>query len=130
MARVAGGARVAGVALAVAAAALFVFGGMSGRPRSHARVLLVGLDGADWRVLQPRLDRGEMPNLGGLIQRGTSGPLRSIEPLISPPIWTSIATGVKPERHGITWFMSDTDRPGERVPITSSLRKVKAFWNI
>ncbi|MGH7152020.1 MAG: tetratricopeptide repeat protein [Planctomycetota bacterium] len=90
----------------------------------------MGLDGADWRILDPLLKAGQLPHLATLIERGASGPLRSIEPLISPPIWTSIVTGVKPERHGITWFMSDTDRPERRVPVTSSLRKTKALWNI
>jgi tetratricopeptide (TPR) repeat protein/arylsulfatase A-like enzyme len=94
------------------------------------RVLLVGLDGLDWRILRPLLDRGEMANLASLIERGASGPLKSIEPLISPPIWTSIATGVKPERHGITWFVCDTATPGERIPVTSTLREAKAFWNV
>ncbi len=93
-------------------------------------VLLVGLDGVDWRILRPLLDQGSLPNLRGLIERGTVSPLASIEPLISPPIWTNIATGVKPERHGITWFLSDTDRPGQRVPVTSTQRRAKAIWNL
>ncbi|MCI0589384.1 MAG: tetratricopeptide repeat protein [Planctomycetes bacterium] len=71
-----------------------------------------------------------MPHLASLVEKGASGNLTSIEPLISPPIWTSIATGVKPERHGITWFLCDTERPGQRVPVTSSVREAKAFWNI
>ena len=118
-------ALASGAVLLLAGAGYYLRGSEAG-----PRVLLVGLDGADWRILRPLLDRGEMPHLASLIERGASGPLRSIEPLISPPIWTSIATGVKPERHGITWFLCDTDRPGERVPVTSALRKAKAFWNV
>ena len=111
------------------AGAVLGFGGRLLRA-SGVRLLLVGLDGADWEILEPLLASGQMPHLRSLVERGSSGRLKSIEPLISPPIWTSIATGVKPERHGITWFLCDTERPGERIPVTSTLREAKAFWNI
>ncbi|HKB14608.1 MAG TPA: tetratricopeptide repeat protein [Planctomycetota bacterium] len=94
------------------------------------RLLLVGWDGADWEVLDPMLAAGELPNLAALRARGSWGRLRSIEPILSPVVWTSIATGVTPEKHGITWFMADTDRPGRRIPVTSTLRQRKAFWNV
>ncbi len=31
------------------------------------KVLLVGWDGADWKVIHPLLDAGKMPNLAALI---------------------------------------------------------------
>jgi Flp pilus assembly protein TadD len=123
------GSAALGAALAAVAGGAFLFLPEIGTGRS-LRVLLVGIDGADWEILDPLLEKGELPNLARLIERGVSGPLRSIEPLISPPIWTSIATGVKPERHGITWFLSDTEDPARRVPVTSTLRRVKALWNV
>jgi Tfp pilus assembly protein PilF len=58
------------------------------------------------------------------------GRLRTITPTLSPVIWTSMATGVLPTRHGIVDFVATTGRDGELVPVTSSLRKVKAIWNI
>ena len=47
---------------------------------------------------------------------------------ISPVIWTTIATGVEPEEHGITDFVVPTES-GD-VPVSSSLRKRPALWNM
>jgi len=96
----------------------------------HPRLLLVGIDGADWAVIDRLRTEGRLPNLDGLIRDGTSGPLRSMEPLLSPVIWTTIATGHTADRHGVTWFMVDNPNTGGRMPITSSTRRVKAFWNL
>jgi tetratricopeptide (TPR) repeat protein len=50
--------------------------------------------------------------------------------MLSPIIWTSIATGKHPEKHGITWFMVDSQKAGQRIPVTSTTRRCKALWNI
>ncbi|HET6278093.1 MAG TPA: tetratricopeptide repeat protein, partial [Candidatus Polarisedimenticolia bacterium] len=94
------------------------------------KVLLVGLDGADWNILDPLIRSGSLPNIARLTGEGTRGRLRTITPMLSPVIWTSMATGVLPGRHGIVDFVASAGREGERVPVTSTLRKVKAFWNI
>jgi len=71
------------------------------------RVAVIGIDGGDWRVIDPLLARGEMPHLAQLIQRGASGVLRAIAPLYSPVVWASIFTGKTPEKHGISdWYSS------------------------
>jgi Flp pilus assembly protein TadD len=103
--------------------------------RAHAasrgrRVLLLGIDAADWTIVDRLRARGELPVLDGLIRRGTSGPLRSIEPLLSPLIWTTIATGVGPEVHGILDFLVTDPSTGRQVPATSRLRRAPAFWNL
>ncbi len=94
------------------------------------KVLLIGLDGADWNIIDPLLRAGRLPNLARLIQTGVRGRLRTITPMLSPVVWTSIATGVLPARHGIIDFLATTGRDGERIPVTSNLRKVKALWSI
>ena len=50
------------------------------------------------------LERGELPNLAALMARGVHAELETVEPVISPVVWTSIATGRKPEATGITDF--------------------------
>src|SRR5262245_48458815 len=57
-----------------------------------ARVLLVGLDGADWQIAGPLIDAGKLPNLARLRSAGAWGDLRSASPMLSPLLWTSIAT--------------------------------------
>jgi len=60
---------------------------------SPRKLVLVGWDGADWRLINPLLDRGEMPNLARLVSGGVMGNLATLQPMLSPMIWTSIATG-------------------------------------
>lgn len=99
-------------------------------PLAPRRLLVVGLDGADWDILDPLLDAGRMPNLKRLIDRGARGRLLSISPMISPVIWTSIATGVEPIRHGILDFLAPAGSPRAGEPVTHEARKVPAVWNL
>jgi predicted AlkP superfamily phosphohydrolase/phosphomutase len=71
---------------------------------ADARVFLIGLDGASWNVIDPLLESGELPTLAALAERGRTAELETVEPVSSPVVWTSIATGHSPESHGITDF--------------------------
>lgn len=94
------------------------------------RVAIIGVDGATWEILDPLLQQGKLPNFQRLIESGTRAEYTSIEPLLSPLIWTSMVTGVTPERHGITWFMVRDPKSGNPLPITSAKRETPALWNI
>ena len=95
-----------------------------------ARVLLIGWDAADWNVINPLIEKGEMPTLASLIDRGVSGELETLYPALSPMLWTSIATGKRPYKHGIHGFTEPNPHgPGIR-PVTNVSRKTKALWNI
>ncbi len=56
--------------------------------------------------------------------------LRTIAPTLSPVIWTTVATGKLPEKHGIVDFLAVDSRTGQQVPVTSNLRRAKGIWNI
>ena len=68
------------------------------------RVLMLGLDGATFSVLDPLFEAGHMPRFKALLDRGVSGKLTSTVPPYTPPGWTSIFTGVNPGKHGIFGF--------------------------
>jgi len=70
----------------------------------HKRVLLIGLDGATWRLLEPLMARGWMPNLARLRAQGAWGVLESTIPPVTAPAWTTLQTGVLPGKHGILDF--------------------------
>jgi predicted AlkP superfamily phosphohydrolase/phosphomutase len=91
--------------------------------------LLIGIDGASLKVARPMLRSGELPNLAAIAQQGIYGPLRSHSPINSPRIWTSIATGKLPKRHGILSFAKDDGDGGTRLFLSSD-RKGHALWNI
>ena len=80
------------------------------RAATAGRVFLVGLDGASWNVMDPMLAAGDLPHLAALIARGVHADLETVEPVISPTVWTSIATGRSPEAHGITDFFASAER--------------------
>ncbi len=94
------------------------------------RILLIGLDGADWESIDPLLAAGRLPNIKRLIEAGTRGPLRSYNPMISPLLWTTAVTGRGPDVHGVADFSAMEAKTRKRIPISSRYRKVKAVWNI
>lgn len=79
-----------------------------------ARVLVIGIDGASWNIVDSMIEAGELPNLAGLAKRGITADLETVEPLTSPVVWTSIATGRRPVAHGVTDFLKT--RLDVRVP--------------
>ncbi len=96
---------------------------------AHPRVLLIGIDGADPRIVDRLAAAGRLPTIDRLRREGASAPLRSREPLLSPLIWTTIATGRAPQDHGVLDFV-EAAADGHAVPITSARRRVPALWNI
>src|SRR5579872_3447330 len=94
------------------------------------KVLLIGWDAADWKVANPLLDAGLMPTLEGMISEGVMGNIATLQPILSPMLWNSIATGKRPHKHGIHGFMEPDPHTGGIRPVSSTSRKVKALWNI
>ena len=86
---------------------------------SGRRAVVIGIDGADWKVIDALAARGELPHLTSLRERGVWGEIETLNDIpLSPVIWTSVATGKSPAKHGISWFM--VDQPdGTRVPVRS-----------
>ncbi len=67
--------------------------------------LVIGLDGATFRVLRPWLESGELPCLSRLYNEGVSGVLESITPPLSPEAWSTFMTGKHPGLHGVMNFI-------------------------
>jgi predicted AlkP superfamily phosphohydrolase/phosphomutase len=76
-------------------------------------VLVIGLDGATFKVLGPLMDAGKMPNLARIRDQGASGVLMSTVPSLSGPAWTSFFTGLNPGKHGVFSWRRD---PRSRDP--------------
>jgi tetratricopeptide (TPR) repeat protein len=96
-----------------------------GRP-----VLFLGLDGADWELLDAYTREGWMPNLAALAREGRTGVLATIQPPLSPLVWTTEMTGVSPLEHGILDFTRFHPKTGDREPIPRDERRVPAVWNM
>jgi tetratricopeptide (TPR) repeat protein len=123
MGRAAGIARRLGFGLALLAL------GACGGP-SPSRLLVVGIDGLDPEEVEKLIAEGELPNFARLRTDGVFLRMDTPKPLLSPIIWTTLATGHEPLRHGIGHFTTVDPESGRELPVTSSLRKVKALWNL
>ncbi len=78
--------------------------GFSSDPR-YKRVMLLGMDGLDPKLLTALLQKDELPNFARLRDRGGFSPLATSNPAQSPVAWASIATGCNPGYHGIFDFL-------------------------
>ncbi len=98
--------------------------------RKKKKILVIGWDAADWKVINPLMDAGLMPALNSLVNQSTISNLATLDPPLSPMLWTSIATGKRPYKHGIIGF-TETGEDGKTVkPVTIKNRKCKALWNM
>jgi len=70
-----------------------------------SRVLIIGLDAADLDLIKPWVDAGWLKHIGNVLNRGSFAPLRSTIPVMSPPAWTSLISGLNPGKHGIFDFV-------------------------
>jgi predicted AlkP superfamily phosphohydrolase/phosphomutase/tetratricopeptide (TPR) repeat protein len=93
------------------------------------KLLLVGWDSADWKIIQPLVDAGQMPALQRLLEEGTSGNLTTLDPQLSPMLWTSIASGKHAYHHGVPGF-TEVNEAGQVVPVSAATRRCKTVWEM
>ncbi len=94
------------------------------------KLLVVGWDGADWKVINRLVEQGKMPTIARVIDSGTIGNIATLDPPFSPMLWTTIATGKYPFKHGVLGFSEPLADMSGVQPISSLSRKTKAVWNI
>lgn len=78
--------------------------------------MILGLDGVDPDVVSELVAEGKLPNFERLQREGASARLMSSPPLLSPIIWTTIATGRQPVDHGIAHFTLEDPATGKTIP--------------
>lgn len=122
-------------ALALLASGLLLLGPACSRVEREAepvrrRVVILGIDGLEWDIMGPLLETGRLPNFARLTHEGAWGELRSLEFLESPMIWTSIATGKSPEKHGITGFTTKEGAARAGAILTANFRTARTLWDI
>ncbi len=99
------------------------------RPKAPEKVLIFGIDAAAWKILEPLCQAGHTPTIKMLMDQGAYCDLITLHPTVSVMLWTTIATGMLPEHHGIeSWLVQGSDTSGQ-LAITSNYRKVPALWN-
>ena len=97
------------------------------------KLLLLGVDGMDPRLTRKYVDMGIMPNTKKYIERGAQREdlvMLGGHPTVTPPMWTTLATGCYANVHGITGFY----RKGSNIDavtynLDSRLCKAEPLWN-
>jgi len=94
------------------------------------KVLLIGWDSADWKIINELLAKGGMNSVRSLMEGGTHGDLATIQPQLSPMQWTSIATGKMAKKHGVQGYTEVDPISGHVVPVTAASRQCKTIWEM
>jgi predicted AlkP superfamily phosphohydrolase/phosphomutase len=81
---------------------------------SKPAVFILGISGATWKVIDPLIERGLLPNIQSLQNNGCRATLLSVRSAgdkhYRPQVaWASVATGCQPSRHGITRYYHTWD---------------------
>ena len=92
-------------------------------------VIVIGVDGGTWAVARPLMQAGKMPRLASLVAGGAWGDIETLEPTVSPAIWTTIATGYPPWRHGVRGFTVPLPDGTTTLPRSTDWRE-PSLWSI
>lgn len=98
------------------------------------KLFVIGVDGMDPRLTRKYVDEGKMPNVKQLIERGAMRHdlvMLGSHPTITPPMWTSLATGAFPVTHGVTCFFRQTDQLDQiSYNLDSQKCTAEQLWNV
>ncbi|RLA92653.1 MAG: hypothetical protein DRG25_05965 [Deltaproteobacteria bacterium] len=94
------------------------------------KVLVLCIDGATFRLLNPFIAEGYLPTIKKLKEEGTSGTLFSSIPPMTAPAWSNMITGKNPGKHRIGEFLIKKPGTYEEVVINSTFRDSEAVWDI
>ena len=99
------------------------------------KVIVLGVDGFEPSLAKKFMDKGKMPNLKKFVERGSAREdltLLGGVPTVTPPMWTTLATGAYPSTHGITAFFNPhPTKCGYSIyALDSSACQAEPFWNV
>jgi len=93
------------------------------------KIIIIGLDGADWSIINYLLKKDRLPTFKKLKKDGAYGTLKSVLPISSAPAWTSFLTGKNPGKHGIFDFLKFNRQTNRIEVVSSNDRKSSCVWN-
>lgn len=96
---------------------------------SRTKALVIGLDGADWKLMKPWIDQGKLPTFKRLVDRGVCGELESTLPPVTFPAWKCYSTGKNPGKLGVYWWAAVDFEKGKFSIHDSSSFKSDEYWD-
>lgn len=93
-----------------------------------SKVVIIGLDGATWKILDPLIQENRLPYFSSIINKGCRGTSQSTIPPLTAPAWVTFQTGVNQGTHGIFDFYNYSKDSVNKELITSKDIQVPRFW--
>ena len=91
--------------------------------------IVLGLDGANWALLEPWIDEGRLPNIEALRDSGVWADMESCLPPVTCPNWRCYSTGKNPGKLGVYWWEAiDTDARTLTTPDSRSFKSAN-YWD-
>lgn len=94
------------------------------------KVMVIGLDGATWRLIKPWIAEGKLPALSNLMAKGTHGTLMSTMQPMSAQAWTSFMTGMNIGKHGLVDFLMRRPDSYDLQIVNARLRDGQSLWQL
>lgn len=94
------------------------------------KVLVIGIDGATFRLMRPLMNQGYMPFLCEVEQKGALGTLTTIYPPVTAPAWSSFMTGKNPGKHGVYEFLHRKRGTLEQIPVNAGMLGSQTLWEM
>lgn len=94
------------------------------------KLLVIGLDGASFNVLDALIEKSYLPNIERLISGGARADLETTFPPITAVAWSSFMTGKNPGKHGIFEFVRREHNSKRELAVNASFRKGRAIWDL
>lgn len=101
----------------------------NGDTKGKVKIVLIGVDGANWPTLDPLIEKGKLPLWKSLKEESAWTFFQTFAPTKSSVVWTSIATGTRMEKHGILDF-TYLNKNNIEVPFSNAERREPALWQI
>lgn len=97
--------------------------------KNKKRILIIGIDGGTFDIINPMVQRGELPILESLMKKGVRGELESTIPPMSAPAWVSFMTGKNPGKHGMFEFIGDIHKNYTGRILSAIDIRAKTIWS-
>jgi predicted AlkP superfamily phosphohydrolase/phosphomutase len=98
--------------------------------KMNRKVIVIGLDGATFDIIEPLVKRHKLPNLASIMKNGVYGELKSTIHPVTPQAWTSFLTGKKAGKHGIFDFTRRNKNSYDIEFINASMRKAQSIFSL
>lgn len=99
------------------------------------KMIVLGVDGMDPSLAKHCMDKGLMPNLKKFVEKGSAREdmvLLGAVPTVTPPMWTTLASGAYPKTHGVTAFFKQHPEKLDTTVynLDSRLTTAEMLWNV